>query len=344
MELFKHSELTYSRSNNHYSRRYHSPLSRLKSVKNAVDKFDELGLIEHDKKQAGTQNDGQQSSMIATDELCHIVGSIVTLEQLPPEMPRELVVLRDHNKKLKQYEDSVRTRKMRKKLTAHGEAVMSSGITGCVLTPMTRIFNEQWRWGGRGYALWQNVPKKEREQFTIGGEPMVELDFKSIHPSLLYAEKGLTVPDDCYDIKGYQRAHVKLAVVILMNANTLKKAVMALAADIEDMERKQRGLKLLTRKEQVPKCQVKLATALIKAIKNHHEVISENFHSGAGLRLQRIDSDIAEDVWWKMCKRGTVVLPVHDSFIVEASKANELEQVMVEASERIAKVALTVTR
>ena len=35
----------------------------------------------------------------------------------------------------------------------------------------------------------------------IDGEPMLELDYKSIHPSLLYAEKGLTVPSDCYDIK-----------------------------------------------------------------------------------------------------------------------------------------------
>ena len=100
--------------------------------------------------------------MIATDELCHIVGSIVTLEQLPPEMPRELVVLRDHKKKLKQYEDSVRTRKMRRRLAEHGEAVVSSEITGCVLTPMTRIFNEQWRWGGRAYGLHGRISTKRR--------------------------------------------------------------------------------------------------------------------------------------------------------------------------------------
>ena len=281
--------------------------------------------------------------MSANDELFDLVGNIVNGEQLPQTMPRELVVMRDREKNLKLYKDSRRTRDMRRKLQAHGEAVMSSGITGCELAPMTRIFNEAWNRGGRAYSPWQNVPKLEREKFMANDEPMVELDYKSIHPSLLYAEKHLPVPSDCYDIDKCKREHVKLAVVILINSETIQSAVMALAAEIENQERERKALKLLTSTEEIPGYQINEARRLIEAVKIHHKVISESFHSGAGTRLQRIDSAIAEAVWWTMYNRGIVVLPVHDSFIVQASKANELEQLMMEASERIAGVALSVT-
>ena len=223
---------------------------------------------------------------------------------------------------------------------------MSSGITGCELGPMVRIFNEAWNRGGRAYALWQNVPKVERKLFRMGVEPMAELDYRSIHPSLLYAEHGLSVPDDCYDIPGYQskgdRDKVKLAVVILINADTLNSAVMALAAEIENQARGHRGLKILTRTEDIPGYRLNEARRLIEAVKIHHKPIRAAFHSGAGARLQAIDAAIAEAVWWTMYTRGVVVLPVHDSFIVQESKAAELEEVMIDAAEKVAGVALAV--
>ena len=59
------------------------------------------------------------------------------------------------------------------------------------------------------------------------------------------------------------------------------------------------------------------------------------FFTGAGLVLQRLDSDIAEAVMKEMRHRGIVVLPVHDSFIAPVSKAGVLEEMMVAAAAKL---------
>ena len=71
------------------------------------------------------------------------------------------------------------------------------------------------------------------------------------------------------------------------------------------------------------------AQRLMDAITAKHAPISRMFFTGAGLALQRLDSDIAEAVMREMRRRGIVVLPVHDSFLAPASKATELEAVMI---------------
>ena len=55
--------------------------------------------------------------------------------------------------------------------------------------------------GGRFYgAWWEYIPKNFRRYVTINGQPTVEVDFKEIHPRLLYALAGVTPPDDLYDL------------------------------------------------------------------------------------------------------------------------------------------------
>ena len=56
----------------------------------------------------------------------------------------------------------------------------------------------------------------------------------------------------------------------------------------------------------------------------------ERVDSGIGLELQRLDSDIAESVILAMKERGYLVLPVHDSLIVEDGRQQELEAIMRE--------------
>ena len=47
-----------------------------------------------------------------------------------------------------------------------------------------------------------------------------------------------------------------------------------------------------------------------------------------------IDAAIAETVMLTMLVRGIVVLPLHDSFLVPASKRDELEDEMLEAAHK----------
>jgi hypothetical protein len=53
--------------------------------------------------------------------------------------------------------------------------------------------------------------------------------------------------------------------------------------------------------------------------------------TGIGIKLQRLDSDIAEQVMGTMMVQGFLVLPVHDSFVVWDNKIDLLRQAMQDA-------------
>ena len=45
---------------------------------------------------------------------------------------------------------------------------------------------------------WQNIPRGYRPYIVVNAKQMVELDYSNQHPSILYAQEGITRPDDCY--------------------------------------------------------------------------------------------------------------------------------------------------
>jgi hypothetical protein len=47
-----------------------------------------------------------------------------------------------------------------------------------------------------------------------------------------------------------------------------------------------------------------------------------------GMKLQRLESDLAEAVMLHFVRRGHAILPIHDAFIVQARLEQELVQVM----------------
>src|SRR3954451_7617333 len=89
-----------------------------------------------------------------------------------------------------------------------------------------------------------------------------------------------------------------------------------------------------------------MATAdrLIQDVKRVHAPIAGAFHSDAGARLMRLDSDIAESVMHLMLAQGVLVLPVHDSFLVPASKATALEEAMKKAAHEAGIEAIKLSR
>ncbi|WP_165184090.1 hypothetical protein [Caulobacter soli] len=79
---------------------------------------------------------------------------------------------------------------------------MSSGDAGRLA--LYRSFKGDWNSGGRLYGgWWQTVPKRERPHLTIDGAPTIELDYARMQPSLLYAERGLTLDHDPYLPPGF---------------------------------------------------------------------------------------------------------------------------------------------
>lgn len=191
---------------------------------------------------------------------------------------------------------------------------------------LKRIFNNcTFNHGGRFYhAWWLEVPKEYRKHITINGQKTVEIDYSTLHPSILYAWKGLSTPTAPYGISGYGkrlRPAIKLAMLIMLNANSRQATLKAIRNKLKDTFEEFEDSQMVRK--------------LHDAIKKTHAPIAEYFNSGIGVELQRIDSDIAERVMMRLNGlRPTVALPVHDSFIVPAYAEEFAKQVMLEEFER----------
>ena len=78
---------------------------------------------------------------------------------------------------------------------------------------------------------------------------------------------------------------------------------------------------------------VAAASHIMDCVAKHHQRIEEAFFSDAGLKLMRIDSDMAEDVMLDLLRAGIVSLSIHDSFITQARHEGRLKEAMARAKE-----------
>ncbi|WP_193366914.1 hypothetical protein [Pelagibius marinus] len=178
-----------------------------------------------------------------------------------------------------------------------------------------RVFNQgHFSEGGRFYGgWWQGVPSELRPYLTINGKETVEQDYSAIQPAILYAEAKLPFPEDPYDI-GLDPRHrpwVKRAFNTLVNAenNHIRTPTDYDAATV--------GMSY---------------SELLKKVSSSLPEIAHAFGSGAGRRLQRIDSDIAEKVLLHFASKDIPCFPIHDSFVMHYGYS-ELEDVMKQAFE-----------
>jgi hypothetical protein len=340
--------VSYSRNRNHYVApiRYRSPLYTYARVAGAADSLDFLGLIDHAKATPGQR--GWQSAMRARPELASLV--LTALESgLVLRKPPEPIILRDADKKPIDYHETRETIGMRREIEAQNEAIAGAQFGGGnvvqFVAPLRRIFNEKLSQGGRFYAEgggWQKFSKAERRHIQIDGEPVVEVDYSQFHPTLAYAQAGHPVPENAYDIPSFERALVKISFNIMLNSSSRSGSRHTIAHKPEMVRMvlgddfpegplgEEMWYRAAAKHPGFAQSANQQAQRLMDAIMAKHSPISRMFFTGAGLALQRLDSDIAEAVMREMRRRGIVVLPVHDSFLAPASKAAELETIMID--------------
>ena len=182
-----------------------------------------------------------------------------------------------------------------------------------------RVFSDtSFERGGRFYGgWWQNIPKEFRTKLLINGKRTVEFDYSGLHPALLYARVRAAIPDDPYEIglDSKHRKQVKKAFNAMLNADH------DLRSPPKKLPIKEMGLPWKDLKQR---------------IKDKHSAISDYFGTGEGLKLQYMDSCIAEELMLRFIeeKSGTALLPIHDSFIVHHGYAHELRNMMLEIFER----------
>lgn len=184
---------------------------------------------------------------------------------------------------------------------------------------MYRVFNKgSLNLGGRFYGpWWQSIPKDLRKHIHINGEETVELDFSAMHPRMLYQLEGIDPgpevdPYSQGDLGLYPREIIKKVFNQLLNA--------------KDDTRLQTDKDLANEH-----CCNYSFHEVANAIREQHKPISRWFLSGAGLRLQNLDSQIAEKVMVKSMSLGFPALGVHDSFIGPSSCKSQLKRTMHEA-------------
>ena len=195
-----------------------------------------------------------------------------------------------------------------------------------------RVFNNgSWKLGGRFYGgWWQQIPKELRNEITINGKPTIEIDYKSMHVSLLFALIGHPHEYDPYNIdlldelvgRGLdQRSILKNLVLMSINSNSKKKAFSAFRSEYQQGHPCKRIKNIELEK-------------LLNAFLTKYPSLEKFMFSGKGLELMFLDSCIAEYVIKHFTDQNVSVLSLHDSFIIAYDKVLELRAVMTEAGNK----------
>jgi hypothetical protein len=343
-------EISYSRRKQWYAigTRYRHSAFTYHTVTRCVDLLAQRGLITHNKA-PGSGPSGIQSTMRANAELLALA--------LPEGLHYALygTVRLRRGGELVDYRDTDQSLRARKATQAINEALISihADLPGVIrvndavwkagnasLNPMRttlfRSFSEDWRHGGRFYGgWWVNCPKDWRRRITIDGYATAEEDYPAHHLRMAYAQARKTMPEgDAYTVVGFARDIGKQAMQTLLNATGYHSAWYATARVIECDTRNDADYRGNLSEQSLAR-----ARELLRALKAMHHPISGLFHTGIGLRFQRLDSDMMARILLRLQRRGVVGLPVHDSVIVPEQHAGIAYEAMEEAFHHVMGIA-----
>lgn len=219
------------------------------------------------------------------------------------------------------------------------------------------VYSESFNYHGRLYAngtnQFQQFSKEERSRILIDGEPVVELDYSGLHPRLLYAQESIQFNKDPYTVVNDNpeiRPFLKIMLLAMINNENINSAQSACNAWLNfDHIKDKKGMsaikkyqkKMMTEKGMEKfKKQYRKAIAvkktgitipgLMEKFLQAHEPIRKYLCTGnkTGMKLMNKDAKIALDVCKHFAKQNIPILPIHDSFIVQAKYEQELREVM----------------
>ena len=321
--------------------RYNNPKLSYRLVTQAFDGLQRLGYLQLDlkgyyDKEKGT---GKVTKVRGTEKLINLLkhDGPVRPWEICERPDAEGLRLRDENKNPIDFAETHATRQMRDNLRIINRALLRNWVDlelpdeefeglGWLMVAekdrlpldlsrrtLYRVFNNRsFEQGGRFYGgWWQSVPRKYRRLIRINGKPTVELDYKAIHPRILYALEGIACPVDPYDI-GLDPKHRELVNEVLNKMINAPDRFM--------------------KPERFESAGPDMTFAEFQArIRAKHETIAKYFKTGFGLKAQFIDSQIAERVLLHFAKHNIPCLPIHDSFIMHHGYGTELWEQMLKA-------------
>ncbi|KMO15991.1 hypothetical protein [Methylobacterium platani] len=358
--------ISYSRSGEWWRQdRYEdTPFGRAR-VLGTVDTLTKMGLLNGFRAKRGAhlaeeKADRLQSAFWATESLVQAMSG----EAVEHRRPRVPVLLRDENgdpvalPKTQKVQRIIRTMERRNEERAgihvsvdpkavaqgrwrfsnhHWWALTDAGEWTCVRGEehpyMVQMFaRRSFDLHGRMYGFWTGLPGVRRSELLLNGEPVCEEepDWSCLHLDLAYAMCGLRLDGDAYEVPGatgVTRRQLKGAVNTYLNAPTGTATARSLMQ--KRFERGKDGKRVWPLSMTWDRTK-----AVLARIEERHEGIKHMFGSDMGVRLMRIDCEMAGEVMDECAKASIPCLPVHDSFSVPAQHKGFVEGVMGEVLDR----------
>lgn len=203
---------------------------------------------------------------------------------------------------------------------------------------MKAIYNLNLELGGRCYMSGENniqsISKEDRQYTTINGEATCCLDYSAFEPTILYTMEGLVMEGDPYviELEGYDPKLLRdiCKGFLLRMLNTESKSYAA-AACIE-MIRTEYNVDKLYSEGKIPDDTI--PTRVIRdMLEVKHRKVAHRFYKKYGMTLQNVGTTINDYVVEYFLQRNTIAAQIHDAFIVQESKEDDLHRIMLRAFE-----------
>ena len=240
------------------------------------------------------------------------------------------VILKDSKKnetEYKQTEETVNMEDVMNTINASNNKHVFKDHTGKLLncSSLTRIFTETFAFGGRLYRTDAHQIKQQgadkhttRLGITIDDLPVVEVDYCNLHAMILCALEGIhpaKYHGDMYEyvLKHYNipyaqqdRKLIKQSFNIMLNSDSSGKALRAIQGLINSQPINQE------------RYSIRSGADVWNMIYDSMPEFNKYFDNPdkIGLRLQRMDSDMAARVCYIFAKENFPIVPIHDSMLV----------------------------
>jgi hypothetical protein len=236
------------------------------------------------------------------------------------------------------YEDNAETRTLRAEMDRLNEFLSTHSITLRGETqPAFNLYRQftvrskrspqAFNLHGRLYGgFWLTLPEAERQHLRIDGEPIADLDFTAMFPSLAYIRAGYSPPKgDPYALRGLEehRGAAKAAVSALLSSGPLKSLPPRVRTELPQ------GWTL---------------AKLRKAVIDLHPVLAGSLEQDLSLEMMFTESRILLATLNALMVKDVPALPMHDGMMVPVSKSADAMVAMEAASTAVCGVAIPVVQ
>lgn len=339
-----------------------------RKVKDVIDFFEDQGYIEVLVGSYDYRSEWKSYPTIVRfkEKLYDLVDMQDIRLYIPDERLVFPIVLKDReDKKHIGFDVDERVNKMEKELNDYNDSFKDVLIefNGEPIPALEykRSFSGNLYQGGRLFAHGGSVqllPEHYRLKYlTLDKEPVVEVDYKSIHPNMMYealaqqknsvyklAVKGFDpyAADSSFievDEVAIAKHKMKFGISKYDPVRKLYKRSLLMAINCKDVTETRNAISQDIfkdkRRPDEDRDYIGLGNPdlgkVLEALSEHNYLIEDHFYKDYGVKLQYVDSQIALRVIELLLQEGQTCLAYHDSFAVKSSVQPLLEAAMMQA-------------